>query len=490
MRYVGLIAMGLVAASCALPSYEFSSVTGTGGAATGGGGGDGTTGGDGGSTGGSGGVAGGGGATGGAAPGPTVQWAWTETSGGDRQGLEIAAHVDGTSYLMVQHATSQLNLQRIDSMGNGQGSINVSAMGSMLPGGLDVDGNGDVLAAATFLDQVGVLGLPMMPGIGTNDVALVGFDGALSPQYVRVFGGLGTDSARALTADASGGVTVCGLYATEMDVNGESLPAESTPGPFMVRVDAATGSTNLSLSSISVFGDHGCDAVAATDNASVVVVGSFDDGGGVEDVRFDGVASLNSTGGRDAYVALYDDQGVYGQWAIQLGGSGDVFPQAVSVRDTTVAVTGYFTGQLEVYPTSGPITRNAEGEDVFLVLVDLIEREPELFAFGGPANQKAWGVALAAQQNQAYVVGEFAGAISVDMEDVTGQGQDAFVARVGQGGPWLLTFGGPEADSATDVDVNAQGIFVSGYAEGSVSAGGVAFVAPNQDPFVLKLIEP
>lgn len=107
--------------------------------------------------------------------------------------------------------------------------------------------------------------------------------------------------------------------------------------------------------------------------------------------------------------------------------------------------------------------------------------------FGDGADQRAWALAVDAKGNS-YVVGSFAGAISINGESIKDAGSsDAFVLKVDASGKpvWGKRFGDASFQSAYSVAVDSLGdILVGGWSDSQTSFGGPTVAAGL---FALKL---
>jgi autotransporter-associated beta strand protein len=277
-----------------------------------------------------------------------------------------------------------------------------------------------------------------------NDVVLTHLEGAVPGdlEWVRQFGSgsLENDSARAVAAD--GNVYVAGFV-------GGALPGQASRGggdAFVRKYDAS--STELWTRQ---FGTDGFDIATgvAVDASGVYVFGVI--------------------GSRAAFVRKYDADGNE-LWTRQFGTSGAAVA-GVAVDASGVYVVGDTRGTL-------PGQTSAGGQDAFVRRYDADGNELWTRQFGTRGADVAFGVAVDA--SGVYVAGFTEGTLPGQ----TSAGFiDAFVRKYAADGNelWTRQFGTGGVDRAVGVAVDASGVYVAGFTEGTLpgqaSAGGFdAFV--------------
>lgn len=192
-------------------------------------------------------------------------------------------------------------------------------------------------------------------------------------------------------------------------------------------------------------GGSGADAgyaISADASGNVYVAGVF------EGTAVFGSSVLISRGGRDVFVASYNQNGVI-RWATSAGGAGDDEARgiAVSANGNTVAVTGYFTGQA----TFGSQSVNSTGgTEVFTTTLNAANG---LFNWtrigGGPADDFGNAVAFDSQNN-IVVAGSYFNVASFSGATLVGfGGDDVFAVNYSIAGSINhASFGGGTGDDA------------------------------------------
>jgi hypothetical protein len=326
---------------------------------------------------------------------------------------------------------------------------------------------GSDAALAVALDASGVyvagsvgFRLPGQPTGDASNAFVRKYDGAGTELWTRQFSTVGTDSALALSVDASG-VYVAGVVAT-------TLPGQASAGQsdaFVRRYDF----DGLELWTRQ-FGTAGADTAAGVVAApgAIFVAGSV--GGPLPDQA--------ATGLPDAFVRAYDILGAV-IWTRQFGTTQrqDDTVRGVAIRDGHVYAAGNSGVILPSIQTVGGGFLHAYAPDGTVQWTRRISTDLPM-----PAGTQ--GVAaVAADDSGVYVVGDVVGAF-------TGQtylgSVDVFVRKYDQVGEelWTRELGTTFLDSARGVAVDETGVYVVG----SVSA----FALPGQvnigltDAFIRK----
>jgi hypothetical protein len=227
---------------------------------------------------------------------------------------------------------------------------------------------------------------------------------------------------------------------------GGPLPGSpATGGVFVRKYDAAR--TELWTRQ---FGGRGDSALAVTTDGSNVYIAGL-------------LIAVN--GFEDAFVRKYDGDGNE-IWSRQFGSSATDYATAVALDPTGVYVAGFTFGTL-------PGQTSAGNDDVFVRKYDVAGNELWTRQFGTVGSDRATGITADASgiDLSGFTTGALPGQIGAG-------GQDAFVRRYDADGIelWTRQFGTAGTDSATGVAADAWGIYVSGFAGGTLpgqtGAGG------------------
>ena len=271
-------------------------------------------------------------------------------------------------------------LSKFDLNGNFQWAKTWGGEGYDDGPGVAVDGLGNIYVAGMYASTninfdpaggSGGLGHPAHDSGSTVDVFLSKFDAGGNFQWVRTWGGQGTEDATGVVAvDGANNVYVAGRFASSnCDFNPGGTPdLHSTAGGldnFLSKFDA---SGNFQWA--RTWGGTGADQAngLAVDGAGrVYVAGSFQ-----KTVDFDpgsGTDLRTSHGKSDAWLSQLDPSGVF-QWVQTWGGSDDDSAGVDVDGADAVYASGWFAGTspVDMDPSSGVDNHTSNGgSDAFLI---------------------------------------------------------------------------------------------------------------------------
>lgn len=183
------------------------------------------------------------------------------------------------------------------------------------------------------------------------------------------------------------------------------------------------------------------------------------------------------------------------EWARSLSGLGlDVCRAVATDSQGNVIVVGSFNGSAEI----GGTWMNGDGlEEAFVAKFNANGLLLWTRVISGPGEDLARGVVTDSDDN-IYVTGHFTDTVTfnVAVDDTAAArsagGKDAFVAKYAPDGyfHWHLTGGGPEDDTATDIDWSpwAGKLYVSGGFQGRAQFGATAILSIGlTDAFLLQI---
>ncbi len=208
---------------------------------------------------------------------------------------------------------------------------------------------------------------------------------------------------------------------------------------------------------------------------------------------FSGTATIGGTqmisaGGRDIFVAKYNASGVL-QWLRRAGGSGSDEGYGIAVDASGVYVTGYFSLTANFNTPSNPATNtltSAGDIDIFVAKFDpsgVVQWQKRAGGGGGDI-----GLDIAVDASGVYVTGEFAGTANFNTPAspasntlVSAGVADIFVAKYTTSGTvqWQKRAGGSDHDRGRGIAVDASGVYVMGYFEGTANFNTPASPASN-----------
>jgi hypothetical protein len=225
--------------------------------------------------------------------------------------------------------TSTHALSWLQDCGN-NGSEGVSSV--------DIDGDGNIVIVGTFNGLGNTCGVMSTMSAGGADIfvaKLAGTDGA--HLWSKRHGGVGADSAAAVTTDDLNGVVVVGTFANTINVGGSDLTSAGSADLFVAKYTA--GGAHAWSFSRGGMGYDGALGVAALAGSDVMVAGFFT---GVLSV---GGSALSSAGSVDGFVARYGGSGGAHLWSARYGGVGPDGGQDVAIDGFgRVVVSGTFQG--------------------------------------------------------------------------------------------------------------------------------------------------
>lgn len=259
-----------------------------------------------------------------------------------------------------------------------------------LDGGIrnfDFDTNGNVYATGQIWGETDI-----DPGTGTNiqtsngesDIFLVKLSSAGNYIWGFKIGGTAMDIAWGLAVNSSNEVLITGLISSSgVDFNpGVGTNNLSTSGGediFVAKYDQNGNyifAFNLGGSGL----DGAYDIAPIPNAAGFSITGYFS--GTVDFNPGIGVSNLTSAGGKDIFIARYDNNGNYVK-AFKVGGSADDYGRSVSNTASTTIVTGDFSGtNIDFDPSinTANLTSNG-GSDGFVANYDFSSVLPTSFTY-------------------------------------------------------------------------------------------------------------
>jgi hypothetical protein len=220
-----------------------------------------------------------------------------------------------------------------------------------------------------------------------------------------------------------------------------------------------------------------------TDNSgNVFMAGSFED-----TITFDGIVSLNSSGGTDCWLAKYTSAGVF-LWAEQGGGPGDDVCRGVEA-DSLGNV--YITGSFSNTATFGALSVASSGNtDAFVAKYNSAGVEQWLRKGGSNNADLSLSIAIDASNN-VIIAGSFRNTATFGALSVASSGNtDAFVAKYNSSGTelWLKKGGSNNVDSANGVSVDSlSNVYITGNFRNTITFGSFSeSAAGSDDVFVVK----
>jgi len=261
-------------------------------------------------------------------------------------------------------------------------------------------------------------------------------------------------------------------------------PADLEPGPGKQEFSTYSASAHDSFLNkfdsdgnfqwVKVWGGSGSEPAfdtASNGNGDVFVVGAFTDA-----VDFDpgpDVEERTSNGDYDVYLCCFDCDGNL-KLVCTLGGPGfDTVSAVTCSEDGEVLIVGSFKVTVDFDPGPALEERTAWGGDCFLCLFNSNGDFQWVRTWGGPRWDENLNIALTS--DAIYIVGEYLDTCDFDpgpgvVERTSAGMADCFVAAFDGTGvfKYVITWGGPEYDSAQSVAIDSSGnIVVAGQFTGT-----------------------
>lgn len=348
------------------------------------------------------------------------------------------------------------------------------------PNAMAIDGDGNVVVTGTYYGTFDA-GSGPLKAQGLTDAFVVSYDRAGAVRWAKTLGGNGYDTGIGVATDAKGNVMVTGNFKQAADMGGGRMSAIGFADAY-VAVFGADGAHKWSRQIGGPVESVGWKAAFDGDGNALVL-------GGFRGTIDAAGTKLKCAGGQDMFLVKYDAAGQQ-QWAKQLGGPDDEYPNGIATGPRgEIALTGHFVKGLDF--GGGPLA-HAGTRDAFVAKLDATGNHLWSRAYGGTGKDEGSAVAIDTAGN-VTLVGSFEGSAKIGNQDVTSRGAtDAYVLRLGTDGTPLstLAWGSPQADKATDVSVDASGLTtVAGELGGDIDFGpaGKLRRGDGQNGFLVRL---
>jgi hypothetical protein len=458
-------------------------------------------------------------------------WARTWGGTGTEKALDVAVDSDNTTYVFgyysglvdfdpgvgedehTSNGGTDLFLSRYDSDGNLLWAVTWGGPQSDSAKGIALAANVSHVYLTGYF--AGTVDFDPGPGVteavsnsSSLDAFLLCLDLDGNFQWVRAWGGTGSDEGMDVTDGGYGEAYVAGIFEDFVDF------------------DPGTGETNLTSNgifdcSLSKFdsegefqwarswGGTGTDisrAIAKThQGAEMNIVGSYSNA-----VDFDtgaGIDNRTSSGGTDAFITQIDSGGIW-KWARVFGGTQD--DEAYDIDTTSwdwLYVTGYFADSVNFNLNGGPpaVVSSKGAKDCFITSIDAEGWQEKFQVWGGPGDDLSLGAVyhydFVTLFSYVFVTGYFAGSditfpYEVGVHVLGSYGaEDMFLGRWSADSGYFdycWWWGGMESDVGYGIGVNGYGnVYTVGAFMGTIDFDpgvGVDIHTSNgvEDAFLLK----
>jgi len=376
-------------------------------------------------------------------------------------------------------------LSKFDSAGNFQwaqnwgGPVGCNSAESYC---VAVNDAGDIFVAGIFWGTVDFdpsEGVEWHTVIGEQDIFLSKFDASGNFQWVRVWGGEGTDEAWGIAVDKSGNPIITGRFGFTVDF--DPGPGEDTHVGDACDNFLSNFNSSGDFLWARTWGGKNSDfdisyGIAVDGLENIYVTGTFG-----KKADFDPGASVDehtSVGGGDIFVSKFNSSGEF-QWARTWGGADDDYGKGIAADSSGNSyVTGWFRHLADFDPGPGVDEHSSDAEDeLYLSKFDTSGNFIWARTWNGSAGEDGMGAAVDGAGNP-YIIGWFNGTLDLDpgsgVDEYTTTSYGAFLCKFNTTGEfqWGREWGGYEGnDSSMPFGVavdNAGYAFVTGDYEGSV----------------------
>jgi hypothetical protein len=369
-------------------------------------------------------------------------------------------------------------VEKMDVNGNLIWAKSVGSVQDDKANGVTIDDSGNVYVTGYFQDSVdfdpGADTLALFSN-GGWDAFVLKLDNSGDFVWAKSFGGIGSDEAKAITADPSGNVCLTGAFKETVDFD------PSLTGVYDLSTSFANDQQLFTLKLTSTgnfvwaheFGgptirpDIGNDVVSdALGNFYFTGVHS----GATDFDPSSGSAVFNAIEG-DAFILKLDGTGNY-VWAKTLTGSGYAYGEGLDLDDqNNIYATGRFNGVVNFNPpaVANEITTNGDF-DAYIIKLTNTGAYAWGEKIGGIYTDAAYGIEVT-DDNELLVTGYFDDTVDFDpsagvFNIGTQGGRDLFALKMDLASNliWAISIGGSAYQSGSSIgSFGANSVFIAGY---------------------------
>jgi beta-propeller repeat-containing protein len=347
------------------------------------------------------------------------------------------------------------------------------------------DSFGNIYVAGAFYGTNDVPSVQPLVSAGLSDIFVAKYNADGGLLWARRAGGTSYDEARGVAVDGAGNVYVTGLFQLTANFGPTNLISSGQSDVFISKYDPGG---NLQWARRAGGNDfEESHAIVLDSSTNLYIAGYFD-----ANANFGSIALRNNSSSSDIFVAKCDRNGNF-LWAHQAGGDGEDIASAIALDPAAnVYVTGYFEGSA-VFEGTNLVSAGTSGlRDVFFASYTSAGTFRWVRQAGGAAEDSGNGVA-ADDQGSVYVTGSFTTPATFTSTNLTGSGEDIFLAKYNSAGTlaWVRRAGGNNAiygDGGESVALDAaRNVYVAGYFSGTGNFGTTNLPSSGfDDVFVAK----
>ena len=209
------------------------------------------------------------------------------------------------------------------------------------PGGIAIDGAGNIYMTGLFYSKIGFGGITLNTA-GTMDVYLVKLTSAGTQVWIKNFGDASAQRAYGIASDTAGNIAITGMYQGSINFGGATFTSTGLNDTFVAKFNSA--GTHLWSKGTGDSMDQAGYAVTVDEVGNTYATGYY-----FGSMNFGSTAAtqLTSLGGSDGYLAKFDSAGNL-TWSKNLGGAGNQLGMSVSVDwSGSVAVAAMLFGSAD-----------------------------------------------------------------------------------------------------------------------------------------------
>lgn len=307
--------------------------------------------------------------------------------------------------------------------------------------------------------------------------------------WAKRAGGNSDQEGKSVAIDASGNVYVTGyLSGTTDDFDTSTVTVAGGHDLFIAKYTSAGNLVWVKSAGASGF-EEGL-GIAVDGSGNIFVCGYFE-----LTITFQGPSpvSLTSSGGKDIFIAKFDNNGDI-QWAKKAGGTSDDAATSICTNGSYLFVTGNFKGT----STFGPGTLTSSGaKDIFIACYGAVTGTFNWALKAGSSSDDS-GEGIALDGNYIYATGTYSNTCS--FANLTGAlttagGDDAFIVKydIYGYGVWKTSAGGSNIDAGHGIAIDYPNLYVTGQFKGttnfydpSASIAATLTSATGDDAFIAK----
>lgn len=342
-----------------------------------------------------------------------------------------------------------------------QWAIRISTSGSLVPGRIDLDADGNAYVCGGVLSGNVTCGAFTAASAGMHDAYVIKISATGVSQWVKTYGSSNNDIAYDIAIGSAGNVWVGGVFSTSTTLGSFNLTSAGNNDAFVFVTDtlgnvinAASygGAFNEFVYNLTVDGTGACYISGTYGGA--FTFGSF---------------PLSYAGSNDMFVAKLSAS-LSPEWAIALGGTNLEGANAITTDAfNNVYVAGSFMGTS--YFGSYELI-SAGNTDSFVAKIDNSGNVLWAKRSGGSSSEEAKGVVVSAT-GDVFVAGYFLGSSTFDTKNISATGaSDMYVAVYDTDGNVLdvQRGGGGGNDQTLGMCLSgANSVIVTGYYESSMA---------------------